>query len=195
MHEQQLPRMGISSIIYDLTKWDYKVGHSGIDSLDITITKNGEEIADIAFSDEEMKIYRKRELSPLEEQEMEIYLDDLMWEDDFTPFAHLSSLQVEYHNAKELVRMMEEKYMDDLLFVRHNDHTEFMAYLEEVSIKRIDSSDSLVCYFSPIDDDSELIRTTIILKPDIKAMATANALKVEGAGEVLEISRHVEHTH
>lgn len=195
MLDQQQPRMGISSIIYDLTKWDYRVGHSGINSLDITVTKSGEEIADIAFSDEEMKIYRKRELSPLEEQEMEIFLDDLMWEDDLAPFAHLSSLHVEYHNARELVRMIKEKYMDDLLFVRHNDNTEFMAYLEEVSVKRMDASDTLVCYFSPIDEASELIRTTIILKPDIKAIATATSLKVEGAGEMLEISRHIEHTH
>lgn len=197
MLNREQPKIGISSIIYDLTKWDYKVGHSGVDSLDITITKDGEEIADVTFSDEEMKIYRKREFTSLEETELEIFIDDLIWEDEFTSFAHLSTLQVEYHQSDELVRMMENKYQDDLLFVRHNEEQEFMGYLEEVSVRRIDGAETLFCYFSPIDeeDHSELIRTTVKLKSDIKAVATANSLKIEGAGEQLEISRHVEHIH
>lgn len=195
MLNREQPKVGITSIIYDLTDWDYKVGHSGVDSLDITITKNGEEVADVTFSDEEIKIYRKRELTGLEEMEMEIYMDDLIWEDEFSSFAHLSTLQVEYHRSDELVRMMENKYQDDLLFVRHNENEEFMGYLEEVSVRKIDGSETLFCYFSPIDEGSEIIRTTVKLKPDVKAIATANSIKVEGAGDLLEISRHVEHIH
>ncbi|RXT08114.1 hypothetical protein [Ammoniphilus sp. CFH 90114] len=197
MNHQEQPRMGISSIIYDLTKWDYTVRHSGMNSLDITLTRAGEEIVDVSFSDEEMKVYRKRVLSALEDQELEIYLDDLLWEDEFQQFSHLGTLQVEYHNGEELARMLEEKYKDDLLYVRYNEETEFMGYLEEASIKRMDGSRTLVCYFNPIDDedDSEMIRTTVLLKPDVKAIATANALKAQGGGDVLEISRHVEHIH
>lgn len=196
LHQEQ-PRMGISSIIYDLTKWDYKVQHSGVDSLDITLTRAGEEVIDVSFSDEEMKVYRKRELSPLEEKEMQIFLDDLLWEDEFVNFSHLGTLQVEYHNGRELVRMLEEKYKDDLLYVRYNEEQDFMAYLEEASIKKMDGSDTLVCYFNPVDDEeeSEVIRVTVLLKAGVKAIATANALKVEGGGDVLEISRHVEHIH
>ena len=106
--------------------------------------------------------------------------------------AYLSTLQVEYHRGDELVRMMENNIGHDLLFVRHNEAQEFMGYLEEVSVKKIDGSETLFCYFSPIDEESELIRNEK-LGPDVKAIATANSLKVEGAGELLEISRHVEH--
>lgn len=193
-HQDQL-RVGISSIIYDLTKWDYQVGHSGVDSLDITLTREEEELADISFSDEEMKIFRKRELTSLEEQEMQLFLDDLLWEDEFMNYSHLGTMQVEYHNGHEVARMLDEKYKDDLLYIRYNEELDFMGYLEEASIKRIDGSDTLVCYFNPIDDDSELIRTTVLLKPDVKAIATANAVKAEGGGDVLEMSRHVEHSH
>ena len=56
----QQPRIGITSIIYDLTKWDYRVGHSGVDSLDITITNDGEEVADVTFSDEEINNFLQR---------------------------------------------------------------------------------------------------------------------------------------
>lgn len=178
-HQDQL-RVGISSIIYDLTKWDYQVGHSGVDSLDITLTREEEELADISFSDEEMKIFRKRELTSLEEQEMQLFLDDLLWEDEFMNYSHLGTMQVEYHNGHEVARMLDEKYKDDLLYIRYNEELDFMGYLEEASIKRIDGSDTLVCYFNPIDDDSELIRTTVLLKPDVKAIATANAVKAEG---------------
>ncbi len=193
-HQDQL-RMGISSIIYDLKQWDYRVGHSGLNSLDITLERDGEEIADVSFSDEEMRIFRKRELSTLEEQELQLYLDDLLWEDDFENFSHLGTMQVEYHNGHEVARMLEEKYKDDLLYIRYNEDMDFMGYLEEASIKRIDGSDTLVCYFNPIDDESELIRTTVLLKSDVKAVATANAVKAEGGGDVLELSRHVEHLH
>lgn len=193
MQQQDQLRMGISSIIYDLKKWDYRVGHSGENSLDITLKRDGEEVADVSFSDEEMKVFRKRELSALEEQEMQLFLDDLLWEDEFQNFSHLGTMQVEYHNGHEVARMLEEKYKDDLLYIRYNENMDFMGYLEEASIKRIDGSDSLVCYFNPIDDASELIRTTVLLKSDVKAIATANAVKAEGGGDVLELSRHVEH--
>jgi hypothetical protein len=188
-------RMGIPSIIYDLTKWDFRVGHSGVQSLDITIMKNNEELADVSFSDEDMKIYRKREFTSLEEQEFQLYLDDLLWEDEFTDFAHLSTIQVEYRNANELVRMINEKYKDDLLYVRYKEREDFMGYLEDVTLMQIDGSQALVCYFTPIDEGSEIIRTDIHLKPEIKAIATANSLRVEGVTEALEISRHIEHTH
>jgi hypothetical protein len=192
---QKTVRMGIPSIVYDLTRWDFRVGHSGVQSLDITVTKNDEELADVSFSDEDMKIYRRREFTPLEEQEFQLFLDDLLWEDEFSEFAHLSTIQVEYRNANELVRMINEKYKDDLLYIRYNEQEEFMGYIEEVSLMQINGSQALVCYFTPIDEGSEIIRTDVFLKPEIKAIAAANSLMVEGVAERLEISRHVEHIH
>ncbi|HJV45529.1 MAG TPA: hypothetical protein VJ824_07365 [Bacillota bacterium] len=194
-HQLRQPKMGISSIVLDLTKWDYRVGHSGLDSLDITITKNDEELVDVSFSPEEMKIFRKREFSELEENEFQLFLDDLLWEDEFTQFAHLAHIEVEYQSAEELVRMIQEKYQDDMLFVRFNDVREFMGYLESVSVEKIDGNQTLLCYFSPVDDAAEMIRADIMLRSQIKAIATASSLKVEGISETLEMAIHVEHTH
>jgi len=192
--EKQVKR-GIPSVIYDLTKWDYKIGNSGTNALDITVMKSGEELADISFSDEAMDVYRKRHFSELEEHEFHLFLDDLLWEDEFAPFAHLGEIEVEYTKADELARMIDEKYRDDMLYIRYNDGQEFMGYLEDVSIKIINGAETLTCYFSPVDDESELIRTDILLSAGIKAIATANSVKAEGNGEVLEITRHVEHEH
>lgn len=192
--EKQVKR-GIPSVVYDLTKWDYKIGNSGTNALDITVMKSGEELADISFSDEAMDVYRKRDFSELEEHEFHLFLDDLLWEDEFAPFAHLGEIEVEYTKADELARMIDEKYRDDMLYIRYNDGQEFMGYLEDVSIKIINGAETLTCYFSPVDDESELIRTDILLSAGIKAIATANSVKAEGNGEVLEITRHVEHEH
>ncbi|GAB7386916.1 hypothetical protein BSNK01_07520 [Bacillaceae bacterium] len=195
MRLQETPKTGISSIVYDLTKWDYRVNNSTLHGLDITVTRNGEEVADVSFSDEEIKIFRKRKLSPLEEQELHLFLDDLMWLDEFEPFAHLSTIQSEYHNADELVRMLKEKYKNDLLYVRFNGNEEFTGFLEDASLEGQNGRHTLICYFTPADaeEDADLIRITIVLKPDIKAIATAGAVKVEGAEETLEIARHVQH--
>ena len=137
-------KSGVSSIVYDLTKWNFKVGQSGMNSLDLTVSKDGEELADVTLSDEAFKIYRKRILSSLEEAELELFIDDLFWEDEFVSFAHLGSVQTEYRDATELARMMEQKYSDDLLYVRHNEQETFMGYLEEVSIKRLNKSEALL---------------------------------------------------
>ncbi|RKD26815.1 hypothetical protein BEP19_16605 [Ammoniphilus oxalaticus] len=192
-NREQAAKGGISSIVYDLTKWDYEVGHSGADSLDITVVKNREEIADVSFSNEDLKIHRKRLLTPMEEAELEMYIDDLIWEDEFSSFAHLATAQTEYKRVGDLIRMMKQKYEDDLLYIRHNEQESFMGYLEEVSVKKSNGLDTLFCYFTPSDEDAELIRTTILIQPNFKAVATANALKVESGGETLEISRHVQH--
>jgi hypothetical protein len=193
--QQQQPRMGISSIIFDLTKWDYRVGYSGIDSLDITITKDEEEIADVSFSSEEIKIFRKKEFTELEEQEFQLFLDDLLWEDQFSGFAHLAHIEVEYQNAEELVRMIKEKYQDDLLFVRFNEDQEFLGYLEQASLERFDGGQTLMCHFTPVENPEEVIRTDVRLKTEIKAVAAANSLKVEGVNDTLEMAVHVEHIH
>ncbi|MBP1933747.1 hypothetical protein [Ammoniphilus resinae] len=192
--EKQVKR-GVPSVVYDLTKWDYKIGNSGTNALDITVMKNGEELVDVSFSDEAMDVYRKRDFTELEEHEFQLFLDDLLWEDEFAPFAHLGNIEVEYSRADELARMIDEKYRDDMLYIRYNEGQEFMGYLEEVSIKTINGAETLTCYFSPVDDASELIRTDILLSAGIKAIATANSVKAEGNGEMLEITRHVEHEH
>jgi hypothetical protein len=191
--QNQQHKVGITSIVYDLTKWDYDVRHSGFHSLDLTVKRESEEIADISFSDEEIKVYRKRDLSALEESELDLYLDDLLWQEEFSEFAHLATIQSEYHDAEELIRMIKEKYENELLFIRYNDQDDFMGFLEDVSIQRLDGSDTLTCYFNPVDDDSEIIRTTVALKPDKLAVANAISLKIEGYNETLEITKHVEH--
>lgn len=186
-------KKGVPAIVYDLTNWDYRVRHSGYESLDITISNKEEEIADVSLSGEAINVYRKRELAEDKEAELQLFIDDLLWKDEFHAFAHLSTIQSEYRDSEELETMIRERYNDDLLYIHLNQES-FMGVLEHLSVRRDGNGETLILRFIPTDNNAERLEITVSLLPVVKGVATAHAVRIEGKdGKMLEIARHVQH--